>query len=937
MKPKHFPLLVLSLLAALPAAPARAQGGDTLPVDPAVRVGRLANGLTYYVRENREPRERAELRLVVDAGSVLEDPDQRGLAHLVEHMAFNGTRSFPEHALTDYLESTGMRFGPDVNAYTGFDETVYTLTLPTDTPGVLETGVRILREWAHDVTFDPEEVRRERGVVMEEWRLGQGAAARLRDAHFPVLFRGSLYAERLPIGTRESLEGFTYDALVRFYREWYRPGLMAVVAVGDFDAAEVERLVRERFADLPASPGGEPRPLHPVPGHEEALFSVVADPEATRATVAVYHKLPRAPRGTVEAYRAGIVESIYLGMLNDRLYERTQEPDAPYLSASASSGALVRSADLHALSAAVKDDGVERGLEALLTEAERAARHGFTPSEMEREKERLLRLWEKVYAEREQVHSGQYAAEFVAHFLSGEGIPDVETEFELHRRFLPEVTLEEVNRVARERIREGSRVVLIGLPEKEGVRAPEESALAAVFDSVQRGEVAAYDDRVSDAPLVSVPPTPGRIVAEREIPELDVREWTLSNGAKVVVKATDFKDDEFLFAATSPGGLSLAPDSLYVPAMTATGVVHTAGVGDLDLVELGKRLSGKLVGVGAGVGELREGFTGGGSPRDVETLFQLVYLYFTAPRTDSSAFLAYQERAQASLRNRGASPEAAFGDTLRLALTQDHPRTRPIGSETFDRMDLHRSLAFYRDRFADAGDFTFYFVGSLDPDRLRPLVETWLGGLPSTGREESWRDVGVRYPQGVVRKTVRRGVEPKGRTQLVFTGPFGFTAENLAAVNAMAEVLQLRLRDVLREDLGGTYGAGVSASASRDPVSTYSVGVGFGADPERLEELTGVVFAQIDSLKAHGPTAEEMRKVREAARREHQTSLRDNAFWLSQLLWYGKHGWDPRAILAEEERAEALTAEAVRDAARRYLDTSRYVQVSLVPETAETK
>jgi zinc protease len=940
-------LLLLGLAAgtAACAAPSAAPAGpapesaaalpdtaERIPADTAVAMGRLPNGLTYYVRANREPERRAELRLVVNAGSVLEADDQRGMAHLVEHMAFNGTRGFAEHEIRDYLESIGMRFGADVNAYTGFDETVFSLTLPTDSAGVMDTGLHILEEWAHAVAFDPEEIERERKVVIEEWRLGQGAGSRLRDRQFPVLFRGSRYAERLPIGTRESLEGASPEALRRFYAEWYRPELMAVVAVGDFDRDEVVRMIRERFAGIPASPAPKDRPAFPLPEHGETLFAVAADPEATGSQVTVYYKHPQRAAGTTAAYREGIVEALYLGMLSDRLYERTQTPDAPYLSASASSGALARGTEARVLSARVRDGGVERGLEAVLTEAERAARHGFTATELARQKEQLLRLWEQVYAERDKTHSGQFTAEYVAHFLGGEPIPDVAAEFGLYSRFLPGITLEEVNRAAAARLRDRGRVVLVSLPEKPGLRAPTEAALAAVLDSVARTEVAAYDDRVSDLPLLARAPEPGRVVSERTVPGVDVREWRLSNGVRVFVKPTDFKEDEFLFAANSPGGLSLAPDSLWVPALTATGVVQGGGVGDLDLVELGKRLSGKLVGVGPSIGELREGFSGGGSTRDVETLLQLVHLYFTAPRADSVAFLAYQARAREALRNRDASPEAAFQDTLRVALAQGHPRARPISSATFERMDLRRSLDFYRDRFADAGDFTFFFAGSLAPDSLRPLVERYLGSLPSTGRAETWRDVGMRHPDGVVRKTVRRGVEPKARTQLVFTGAAAFDRDSLVALNAMAEVLQLRLRDRLREDLGGTYGVGVSASAVRDPRPAYTVSVGFGTSPERVEELTAVVFAQIDSLKRAGPTEEELRKVREAARRARETEMRDNGFWISQMVSYVGNGWPLEEIPAGGERMARVDAAAVRGAARRYLDTGRYVQVSLVPE-----
>ncbi|HEX7243316.1 MAG TPA: insulinase family protein [Longimicrobiaceae bacterium] len=929
-------LPVLALLALAPAAAAQERApalADTLPVDTAVVIGKLPNGLTYYVRANREPEKRAELRLVVNAGSVLEDESQRGLAHLVEHMAFNGTRSFAKQEIRDYLERVGMRFGADVNAYTGFDETVYQLTLPTDSAGVLETGVRILGDWAGGVSFEAEEIEKERRVVIEEWRLGQGAGSRVRDQQLPVLFRGSRYADRLPIGSREALERADPAALRRFYADWYRPELMAVVAVGDFDRDAMVRLIRATFAGLPASPSPKQRPAFGLPEQRETLFSIATDPEATGSGVSVYHRFtPRDPR-TAGAYRESIVETLVQGMLSDRLYERTQETAPPYLSASTSSGALVRGAAAEVLSATVGDNGVERGLEAVLVEARRAAEHGFTRTELERQKETLLRLWEQVYAERRKTHSGQFTAEYVAHFLEREPIPDLPTEYGLYRRFVPGITLEEVNRMAAGRLGGRNRTVVVSLPRKEGVRVPTEASLRAVLDSAARRPVTAYADRTSDRPLVPTPPKPGRVTAERVVAEVGVREWTLSNGARVVLKPTDFKEDEILFVAGSPGGTSLAPDSLYIPAVTATGVVQMAGVGELGLVELGKRLSGKIVGVGPGIGDLREGFSGGGSPRDVETLLQLVHLYFTAPRVDSASFLNYQARARETLRNRAASPEAAFQDTLRRVLTRDHPRARPLTSESFERMDLHRSLAFYRDRFADAGDFTFLFVGSFDPERLRPLVETWLGSLPSTGRRESWRDVGMDPPRGVVRRTVRKGMEPRARTQLVFTGAMPFDRDSIVALNTMAQVLELRLRDVLREDLGGTYGVAVGASAVRDPKPQYSVGIGFGTSPERVEELTRVVFAQVDTLRTRGPRAEDLQKVKEAGRRARETDLRDNAWWTSQISNYLNYGWDLREILTSPERLARLDAAAVREAARRYLDVSNHVQVTLLPET----
>jgi zinc protease len=928
-------ILFAALALVALAAPASAQTGttaaatDTLPGDTTVIVGKLPNGLTYYVRRNAEPPERAELRLVVNAGSLLEDDDQRGLAHFVEHMAFNGTRRFAKHELVDYLERVGMRFGPDINAYTGFDETVYLLSLPTDTAGVLETGFDILEDWAGGIAFDTAEVRKERGVVVEEWRQGRGAGARVSDKEFPVLFGGSRYAERLPIGDVETLRTFDPAALVRFFRDWYRPDLMAVVAVGDFDPRRVEAMIRERFGRLRMPENPRPRPTFEVPAHEGTRYVVTADRELSSTSVSVVRKVPSRTTRTAADYRRGIVESLYGGLLDDRLSEITQRPGAPFVGVSSYRGSLVRTLDGYFLSAQAPQGQADRALSAMLLEARRAAAHGFTAPELERERADLLRAWEQIYAERTKSTSGQFAGQYVGHFLYGGPLLTTETEYELNRRFLPGVTLAEVNAVAREALAPENRAVLVSGP--EGSALPDVARLPAVADSAAGAEVAAYTEEVSDAPLLDRAPAPGRVVSTRTTEEVGVTEWTLSNGVRVLMKPTDLGEDQLLLAGTSPGGWSLVPDSLHLYAITASAAAQVGGVGQLSVTDLQKRLAGKAVSVGASVGERSEGISGFASPKDAETMFQLVYLYLTQPRRDTVAWEAYLGRAREALRNRGASPEGAFGDTLSALLTQNHPRFRPLTSASFDSLDLDRSLAIYRERFADAGDFTFYLVGNFTPDSIRPLVETYLGGLPSTPREEAARDLGVRPPAGVVTRTVRRGVEPKGRTQIVFTGPAPFDRRTMSLLRTLGEALEIRLRERLREELGGTYGVGVYGDLDRDPRPEYRFVVDFGADPARLDELSRVVFAQLDSVKATGPTEDELAKVREAQRRQRETDLRENGYWISALMAYDRYGWDPR-LIDDDPMSQQFTVADLREAARRFLDMERYVQVTLVPE-----
>ena len=904
---------------------------EPLPDDPWVHTGVLDNGLRYLIRVNDEPRQRAELRLVIDAGSVLEDDDQQGLAHLAEHMAFNGTVHFAHQELVDYLESIGMRFGPDLNAYTGFDETVYILKVPTDSAGMVEQGFQILADWAHGVSFEGTEIEKERGVVIEEWRLGRGAEARMRDRQFPILFQDSRYALRLPIGKKAVLESFPHDALRRFYRDWYRPDLMSVIAVGQFDPAWIEGLIRQHFEHLSAPEQPRERTLFPVPGHSEPLVALASDPEATGSRVAVIYKQPLREVGTHGAYRQGLVEGLYNAMLNERLSELTRRPEAPFLYGFSGQGRFVRTSEVYLLTAGVPDNGIYRGLEALMTEAQRVARHGFTATELERAKRDLLRGLETAFQERDKTDSNRYTSEYVRHFLTGEPIPGIAYEYALVQRYLPGIALGEVDRLARDWITGSSRVIMVNIPEKQGVAMPVEGDLLAILEATDTLALEPYVDAVPDAPLVEVVPPPAPIVHRQTIKELDVVTWTLANGVRVILKPTDFKNDEVLFTAFSDGGTSLANDASYLPAMTAAAVVREGGVGAFSQVQLQKRLAGQIVAVSPYISELQEGLSGQASPRDLETLLQLIHLYFTAPRKDPEAFQAYRQRLRGFLENSSASPEAAFRDTVSVTMAQYHHRRRPWSLALLDELDLDASLAFYRDRFADAGDFTFIFVGNFDLATIQPLVQSYLGGLPATGRDEAWRDVGVRPPGGLIRKTVRKGLEPKSVTQIVYTGDHSWSRQASYEMGAMAQVLRLKLREVLREDLSGTYGVSVRPALSRYPLERARFSIRFGSDPKRAAELAAVVFQQIDSLTAFGTTDKFLTKVRETQRRERETSLRENSYWLNLLESYARHGEDLRAIRDYEARVEGLSLAAIQAAAKRYLTSEAYVHVTLMP------
>ena len=926
-------ILLPILLAPLEAQEtALSSPKDPLPKDPAVTVGTLENGLRYYIRANDQPQARAELRLVVNAGSILEDEDQQGLAHMVEHMAFNGTANFEKQELVNYLESIGMAFGPEINAYTSFDETVYMLQIPTDDPEIVATAFQILEDWAHQISFEGEEIDKERGVIVEEWRLGRGAGARMQDKQFPILFQDSRYAERLPIGKVEVLESFPHDALNRFYQDWYRPDLMAVIVVGDLDASAVEASIREHFSRVPPSEYPRPRVVYSIPEHEETLFAIASDAEATNSQVALLYKQPLGEEGTLEAYREGLVEGLYNGILNARLFELTQQAEPPFAFGGSGQGRMVRSGEIYQLVALVQEGGIARGMEALLTEAERAARHGITATELERQKADFLRAFEQAYAERENQESSAYAAEYIRNFLEGESIPGIEFEYRAVQALLPAIGLDEVNQVGRGWLVDRNRVVMVSSPEKVGLEIPSEEELTVLFQEALEAEISPYEDTASDKPLLPVMPTPSPVTEETGVPELGLTEWRLANGVRVLLKPTDFKDDEVLFQAYSPGGYSLSSEEEHMSASNAAQVVAMGGVGAFSQVDLGKKLAGTAASVSPSIGQLTEGFAGSASPKDLETLFQLIHLYFTHPRKDPVAFQAFQQQVGAILANRDASPQAAFQDTLTVTLAQGHPRARPVSMEVFGEIDLDEAFAFYQDRFADASDFTFVFVGAFQPAEIKPLVETYLGGLPSIGREESWRDLDMDLPSGVIRKEVRKGVEPQSQTRIIFSGPFEYTRENRLGMRAMTGALEIRLRGLIREELGGTYGVSVSGSYEKFPEAAYTVQISFGSDPERVEELVGAVFQEMESFTTEGPTPEEIQAVTEQERRARETNLQENGWWVAQLRFADQYGSDPRFLL-DESLLAGVTAETIRRDAQRYLRMDNYVQLSLFPET----
>ena len=869
-------LLLTVIVVVLAAHPAVAQRAATtaatdaltqvIAVNPQIREGRLPNGLQYFVRANGQPRGRAELRLVVNAGSVLEDDSQRGLAHFVEHMAFNGTAHFPGQDVVAFIQALGMRFGAHVNAHTSFDETVYQLQIPTDRPAVIDRSLLIMEDWAHNVSFEPEAVDRERGVVLEEWRQGLGAASRLRDAQMPILLKGARYADRSPIGRPEIIQGVTAARLKQFYSDWYRPDLMAVIAVGDFDPAVVTSMIEAHFKSIPAAAAPKPRPLFTVPPHDETLYALSADREMTATTVTVTNVTPAGEQRTVGAYRQGMVERLFARLLSKRLDEVAQRPNPPFNAAETSRGLFVRTATLTTVAALVTSGGAERGLEALFTELERVVQFGFTQSELDRDKLDSQRYLDQALLEKDKSPSGPLADELVRHVVQDEPVPGIVYEQAMSARFLPEITLAEINALARTWIPDRNRVVSVSAPERPGLALPTEARLAAVIASAKKAALSAYVDRVNALPLLATRPTPGTVAKATTRADIGVTEWQLSNGLRVILKPTTYKEDEILFRAISPGGVSTASDQDLVAAQTADAVVAAGGLGQFSTIDLTRVLAGSSVGVQADISEVDEGMRGGASAKDLEKMFQLIYLRFTAPRADAEQFEAMKARLLPQLENRSARPEVAFSDALVAALTQNHPRARPLTPASISQMSLDRSMAFYKSRFADASDFTFVFVGSFQVDAIKPLVERYLASLPSLHRVEAAVDRGVRPPEGVVEREVVKGLDPRSQVAIVFSGPFENDPANRLLVKTMGQMLAGNLQQTLREDLGGTYGVSVESRFEKFPTAQYQISVSFACDPARVNDLTAAAWKEIRAFAERGPSSRAARGRAQCAR-----------------------------------------------------------------------
>ena len=929
--------ICLSFILLFAAFSQESELNKKLPVDEKIRIGKLDNGFTYYLRYNKKPEKRVEMRLAVNVGSILEDEDQRGLAHFIEHMCFNGTKNFEKNELISYLQSVGIKFGPDINAYTSFDETVYMLTLPTDSTDILNNGYLVMEDWGHNVTFDNKEIDKERGVVIEEWRVGRGPSQRMLDKYLPVLFKNSRYAERLPIGKKEIIENADYETIKRFYHDWYRPDLMAFIVVGDIDVDETEEKIKEHFNKLELSDTPRQRLSYEVPDHKETLISINTDKEAPVTIVRIYYKTDIEIQKTYGDYRNMLIQSLFTGMLNQRLDELIEKPDPPFINAGTYYGSLwARTKYAFQAVALVGENGIEKGLQSLFEENLRVKNHGFTAGELERFKKDMLRFYEKAYSERDKTESSTFASEYIRHFLENEPLPGVEFEYNFVKQYLPGITLEEVNLLADKLITDNNRVIVVQAPEKEDIIIPSENDLTALISQVEKSDLSPYEDKQIATSLIDNIIKKGEIIDQKKIEEIDITELKLSNGVKVILKSTDFKNDEILISAFSPGGHSLYTDEDHQSAINADGIVGESGVSTFSNSDLTKILAGKAISVSPSINYYFEGFKGNTSPKDMEALFQLIYLYFTNPRKDESSFQSYISKQQAYYKNLLSDPVRFYFDQYFRIKTNNHPRANKLPTEEdLKKIEFDKAIEIYADRFADASDFTFFFVGAFNTDSIKPLLEKYIASLPGIDRKETWKDLNIRPPEGKVEKVIEKGMAPKSFVSIYFEKDVKWNEKDAHLLTTVGRILDRKYIEILREELSGVYGINTDAGLSKIPYSSAYLQIIFPCSPENIDSLTNTALAEISKIQQQGVSEEDIKKAKEIQRREIEENIKRNNYWLNNLQDCYLKGTDFSRFIDYEKKIEGISSDELQRVTSKYINLNEYIRVVLVPEDVE--
>ncbi len=909
-------------------------GDEALPRDSAVITGRLDNGLIYYIRPNHKPEKRIEFRLVLNAGSILEDDDQQGLAHFIEHMAFNGTKDFSKNDLVNFLEKSGVNFGADLNAYTGFDQTVFMFQIPSDRNGLVDTAFMILENWAHELSFDHHEIDKERGVVHEEWRLGLGAQDRMMKKYLPVLLKGSRYAERLPIGKMSVIDSCKYSTITRFYHDWYRPDLMAVVVVGDIDPVYAEYQIKQHFKKVKDPENERKRVFYTIPNNGQPLIAVATDKEATGTTVALFRKMNKFYVKTNDNYRTRIKFDLFISMMNARLFEQTQDPESPFLYVGSDYGNfLARSLDAYTMFAAVKENRVDDAITALIHINKQIKRYGFTENELKRQKAEMISNLEKALEEKNKTESRKYVNEYVSNFLNEEPFPGIDYEVDFTKSVLPGITLDEVNQISYYFAKNNGLVVLVTGPEREGIEIPSEKTILDTLMAARHDEVVEYKEENLKTSLIEKPIAGGAIKSKTVNDEFGITEIKLDNGVNVVLKPTHFKNDEILMTSFGFGGTSVVPDEDFVSAYFANPIISMSGVGDFDQVALKKFLTGKDVSVHPEIGKISQGISGKSGKKDLETLFQLTYLYFTRPRKDTTAFKTFISKMVNQFKFMMSNPQAVFYDTLFKLATENSPRTMIIPTVAqLNSIDLNKAYSFFKNQFSNANGYTFVFTGSFNTDSIIPLITKYLGSLPSAEGKGIWKDVAPEFPPGITKAVVYKGTEPKSTVAIMMDEPFNYNPEERLKMKMLMKILNIRMRESMREEQGGVYGVRVRPTMNKYPKKEINMLISWGCAPENVNKLVQTVFLEMDTLKTDGPNEVNLLKAKETAIRGYETNFEKNSYWLNKIknAWY--YNEKLSGLKDIKARVETVTADDLKAMAKRYFDENNYLKVVLMPE-----
>jgi len=907
-----------------------------LPLNPNVKHGVLENGITYYVLHNSEPKERASFYLVQNVGAILENDDQNGLAHFLEHMAFNGTENFPKKGILEYLESYGVAFGRNINAYTSVDETVYNLSqVPTTNSNVIDSALLVLHDWCDYLLLTDEEIDNERGVIHEEWRTRRSGGMRIYLESRKLIFKGSKYAERDVIGSLDVIDNFEYGTIRDFYKDWYRTDLQAVIVVGDIDTEEIEAKIKTLFDEIKPVEEPKKREYTEIDGNVEPIVGVITDPEASNIRFNLYfkHKATNFEEKNLGYYRESVLASLYSEMFGVRFNELLQKGTPPFIYAYVATYNQARLLDVYTVGAGLNEDNITGGIEAALIENERVLRHGFVASELERAKISLLSKYEKAYKERNKMQSDKLVSEYKNHYLSNEPAPGIEFEYEVIQKLLPGIKLAEINGLAPKWNTNDNQIYMITGTDKAGLTYPSEDEILAIAAKVKASEIEPYEDKSMNEPLILEIPTPGKVVEGKELKVFESTEWTLANGAKVVIKTTDFKENEIIMSAFSKGGSSLF-EAKDLPSVDMMGsFIPAFGVGNFDNVNLQKMLTGKILKYNISVGDLYEGISGSSSINDFETFLQLVYLQFEKPRFDEEAFNALKARYVAYVANMDADINKNFRDTITLVKTDYNPRTVVFNAESIHKIDFETMKRVYQDRFVDASDFTFTFVGNINPDSVKPLIETYIGGIKSINREENWVDNKVDFPKDdAVKHFAKEMQTPKTSIYITLHGKgVKYNAENRILFNYISELLDKKYTDIIREEEGGSYGVGVRASISKLPIPKYQLLVKFDTDPEKAEKLKGIVYREIRNLFEGDIDEVDLEEARTNFIKKREESLRKNNYWLSALTHYYKHNEVLVTPAAYEDIVKAVTKEQVQEFAKKCFDKPGKIEVVMSP------